>query len=153
MLREIGNAMTPVRILIVDDHPLFCDGVQLLMESLSDMQVIGVAKNGQEALAHTESLQSDLILMDIKMPDMNGIEATRRILQIHPHIRILMLTMFEDDALIISAIRAGARGYLLKGASQAEILRAIYATANGEAIFSPAIAEHVIDYFHISFPN
>ncbi len=136
--------MDPIRILIADDHPLFRDGLRALLESVSDMQVIGEAATGDEALTQARTLQPDVILMDLKMPGMNGIEATRRILHTSPHIRILVVTMFEDDDSVFAAIRAGARGYLLKGAIQEETLRAIRAVAHGEAIFGPAVAEHLI---------
>jgi DNA-binding NarL/FixJ family response regulator len=139
--------MEPIRILIADDHPLFRDGLRVLLESVPDMQVIGEATTGNEVMAQAISLQPDLILMDIKMPGTNGIEATRRILQTSPHIRVLILTMFEDDESVFAAMRAGARGYLLKGAVQEETLRAIRAVASGEAIFGPAIASRLMHYF------
>ena len=145
--------MDPIRILIADDHPLFRDGLRVLLESVADMQVIGEAATGDEALAQAHALQPDLILMDIKMPGINGIEATRRILQASPHIRILILTMFEDDESVFAAVRAGARGYLLKGAVQEETLRAIHAVASGEAIFGPSIAERLIHYFGSTRPT
>lgn len=139
--------MELIRILIADDHPLFRDGLRVLLESVLNMQVIGEATTGSEVITQAISLQPDIILMDIKMPGLNGIEATRRILQTSPHIRVLILTMFEDDESVFAAIRAGAHGYLLKGAVQEETLRAIRAVANGEAIFGPAIAERLIRYF------
>lgn len=139
--------MEPIRILIADDHPLFRDGLRVLLDSVPEMQVIGEATTGSEVMAQAISLQPDLVLMDIKMPSLNGIEATRRILHTSPHIRVLILTMFEDDESVFAAIRAGAHGYLLKGAVQEETLRAIRAVANGEAIFGPAIAERLIYYF------
>jgi DNA-binding NarL/FixJ family response regulator len=139
--------MDPIRILIADDHPLFRDGLCVLLESVPDMQVIGEATTGNEVLEEAHALQPDLILMDIQMPGINGIEATRRILQTSPHIRVLILTMFEDDESVFAAIRAGARGYLLKGAVQEETLRAIRAVTSGEAIFGPAVAERLIHYF------
>ena len=139
--------MDPIRILIADDHPIFRDGLRALLESVPDMQVIGEAATGEEVLAQAHTLQPDVILMDIKMPGMNGIEATRRILHISPHIHILVVTMFEDDDSVFAAIRAGAHGYLLKGAVQEETLRAIRAVSNGEAIFGPAIATRLIQYF------
>jgi DNA-binding NarL/FixJ family response regulator len=138
--------METIRILIADDHPLFRDGLRALLESVPDMQVIGEATTGEEVLTQAESLQPDVILMDIKMPGMNGIEATRRILRTSPHICILIVTMFEDDDSVFAAIRAGARGYLLKGAAQEETLRAIRAVASGEAIFGPAIAQRLMHY-------
>jgi DNA-binding NarL/FixJ family response regulator len=144
--------MDPIRILIADDHPLFRDGLRALLESIPDMQVIGEAATGEDVLAQAHALQPDVILMDIKMPGVNGIEATRRILQTSPHIRILMLTMFEDDGSVFAAVRAGARGYLLKGAVQEETLRAIRAVSNDEAIFGPAIAERLMHYFVSSRP-
>ncbi len=145
--------MEPIRILIVDDHPIFRDGLRVLLESVPDMQVIGEAVTGEDVLAQARTLQPDVILMDIKMPGINGIEATRRILHTSPHIRILMLTMFEDDDSVFAAIRAGARGYLLKGAVQEETLRAIRAVGNGEAIFGPAVAERLMHYFGSTRPT
>jgi DNA-binding NarL/FixJ family response regulator len=139
--------MDQIRILIADDHPLFRDGLRALLESVPDMQVIGEVATGNEVMAQAQALQPDVILMDIKMPGLNGIEATRRILQASPHIRVLVITMFEDDESVFAAIRAGARGYLLKGAVQEETLRAIRAVASGEAIFGPAIAERLMHYF------
>lgn len=139
--------MEPIRILIADDHPLFRDGLRVLLESVPDLQVLGEATTGNEVMVQAISLQPDLILMDIKMPGTNGIEATRRILQTSPHIRVLILTMFEDDESVFAAMRAGARGYLLKGAVQEETLRAIRAVASGEAIFGPAVAERLMHYF------
>jgi len=144
--------MDPIRILIADDHPLFRDGLRALLESVPDMQVIGEVATGNEVMAQAQALQPDVILMDIKMPGLNGIEATRRVLQASPHIRILVITMFEDDESVFAAIRAGARGYLLKGAVQEETLRAIRAVASGEAIFGPAIAERLMHYFGSTRP-
>jgi len=139
--------MEPIRLLIADDHPLFRDGLRVLLESVSSMQVIGEAATGEEVLALAHTLQPDLILMDIQMPGLNGIEATRRILHTSPHIRILIFTMFEDDESVFAAMRAGARGYLLKGAVQEETLRAIRAVASGEAIFGPSVAARLMHYF------
>jgi DNA-binding NarL/FixJ family response regulator len=145
--------MDPIRILIADDHPLFRDGLRALLESVADMQIIGEAATGDEALVQARVLQPDVILMDIKMPGLNGIEATRRILQTSPHIRILILTMFEDDESVFAAVRAGARGYLLKGAVQEETLRAIRAVASGEAIFGPTVASRLMHYFGSTRPT
>jgi DNA-binding NarL/FixJ family response regulator len=139
--------MDEIHTLIADDHPIFRDGLRALLESVPDMQVVGEAASGDEVLARAAALQPDVILMDIKMPGLNGIEATRRILQTNPHIRVLILTMFEDDESVFAAMRAGARGYLLKGAVQEETLRAIRAVASGEAIFGPAVAERLMRYF------
>jgi DNA-binding NarL/FixJ family response regulator len=137
----------PLRILLVDDHPLVRNGLRALLSSVTDMMVVGEAASGEEAIAQVGELQPDIILMDLHMPGLNGVEATRRIVQIHPHIGILVLTMLEDDASVFAAMRAGARGYLLKGADQTDVLRAITAAARGEAIFSPPIARRLMQYF------
>jgi len=139
--------MDRIRVLIADDHPLFRDGVRILLQSVPETEVVGEAATGEEAIAQAAALQPEVILMDLHMPGQNGIEATRAILRISPHIGILVLTMYEVDDSVFSAMRAGARGYLLKGAEQAEILRAIHAVSHGEAIFSPAIAERLAQYF------
>ncbi len=136
-----------LRILLVDDHPLVRNGLRALLASVPDMTVVGEASNGEEAIAQAAELQPDIILMDLHMPGLNGIEATRRIVQAHPHIGILVLTMLEDDASVFAAMRAGARGYLLKGADQVDVLRAIGVAAHGEAIFSPPIARRLMQYF------
>jgi DNA-binding NarL/FixJ family response regulator len=139
--------MESLRVLIADDHPLFRHGIQALLNATSDIEVVGEAKTGEEVIALAATLQPDVILMDIQMPGVNGIEATRRILQTSPHIRILMVTMFEDDASVFTAMRAGARGYALKDTEKAEMLRAIRAVGGGEAIFSPAIATRLLEFF------
>jgi DNA-binding NarL/FixJ family response regulator len=143
-------SMDRIRILIADDHPLFRDGLRWLLASVPDTEVVGEASTGDEVITLAATLQPDVILMDIKMAGVNGIEATRRILHTSPHIGILVLTMLEDDDFVFAAMRAGARGYLLKGASQTETLRAIRAVANGEAIFSPGIAQRLIGFFATS---
>lgn len=134
-------------ILLVDDHPLVREGLRALLNSLSGMSIVGEADNGEEAIAKADELGPDIILMDLQMPKLNGIEATRRILQTHPHIGILVLTMLEDDDSVFSAMRAGARGYILKGAGKSEVVRAITVVAHGEAIFSPQIAQRLVQYF------
>src|SRR5215467_1823118 len=137
----------PLRILLVDDHPLVRNGLRALLASVPDTTVVGEAANGEEAIDRAAELQPDIILMDLHLPGLNGVEATRRIVQASPHIGILVLTMLEDDASVFSALRAGARGYLLKGADQTEVLRAISVAAHGEAIFSPLIAKRLMQYF------
>src|SRR5690242_15918588 len=127
--------MDTMRVLIADDHPVFRDGLRTLLESVLETELVGEAATGEEVVAQAAHLQPDVILMDLHMPGINGIEATRRILHTSPHIGVLVLTMFEDDDSVFAAMRAGARGYLLKGADQAEILRAIVAVSRGEAIF------------------
>ncbi|TMV44848.1 response regulator transcription factor [Paenibacillus mesophilus] len=136
-----------MRILLADDHPLFREGIIAVLQGYEGLEIVGEAESGGEALRLAESLQPDLILMDISMPGVNGIEATRQIIATSPHIRILILTMFDDDNSVFSAIRAGARGYLLKGAKPKEIIRALVAVADGEAIFSPGIASKMMYYF------
>ncbi len=139
--------METLRVLIADDHPLFRHGIRELLNLASDIQVIGEATTGEEAITQAEVLHPDVILMDVNMPGVNGIEATRRILHDSPHIRILVVTMFEDDGTVFAAMRAGARGYILKDAEKENILRAILAVGNGEAIFSPTVATRLIDFF------
>jgi DNA-binding NarL/FixJ family response regulator len=139
--------MSQLRILIADDHPVFRDGIRTLLEVTAGIEVTGEATTGEEAVALAEQNQPDLILMDVQMPGLNGIEATQRIVARHPDTRVLMLTMFEDDASVFAALRAGASGYILKDATKDEIRRAIQGVANGEAIFGPAIAARVITYF------
>jgi DNA-binding NarL/FixJ family response regulator len=141
--------MDPIRVLIADDHPLFRDGLRAMLEKDLETEVAGEAATAEEAVAQAEALQPDVILMDIQMPDVNGIEATRRILLASPHIGVLILTMFADDDSIFAAMRVGARGYLLKGADRSEVLRAIKAVAGGEAIFSSAIAVRLTRYFAV----
>jgi len=135
------------RILIVDDHPPFREGLRALLNSIPGMEAAGEAANGEDAIREAARLQPDVILMDLQMPGVNGIEATRRIHQSSPHIGVIILTMFEDDDSVFAAMRAGARGYLLKGADQAEILRAIHSVRNGEALFGPGIARRLINLF------
>jgi DNA-binding NarL/FixJ family response regulator len=136
-----------IRILIADDHTLFREGLRSLFASLPDLEVVGEAATGEHAVEQAAALQPDVILMDIQMHGVNGIEATRRILHTSPHIGIIVVTMFEDDDSVFAAMRAGARGYILKGADQAEMLRAIRAVASGDALFSAAIAKRMINYF------
>jgi DNA-binding NarL/FixJ family response regulator len=137
----------PLRILIADDHPAFRTGLRVLLESIGDVEVVGEAATGEEAVQGAQELLPDVIVMDLQMPGGGGIEATRRVIEAAPHVRILMLTMFDDEDSVFAALRAGARGYVLKGAGQEELARAIEAIASGEAIFSPAIATRVIDFF------
>src|SRR5258708_1084530 len=137
----------PLRILLVDDHPLVRNGLRALLSSMIEMTVVGQAATGEEAITQAAELQPDIILMDLHMPGLNGVEATRRIVQASPRIGILVLTMLEDDASVFAAMRAGGGGSLLKGADQADVLRAISVIAHGEAIFSPSIAQRLMQYF------
>jgi DNA-binding NarL/FixJ family response regulator len=133
-------------MLIVDDHPVFRFGLRALLDAEECTQVVGEAKSGQEAVDLAASLAPDVVLMDINMPELNGIEATRRIVADRPDTAVLIITMFDDDR-VFAAMRAGARGYLLKGAEGEETIRAIRTVAGGEAIFSPNAAERLIKYF------
>jgi len=136
----------PIRILIADDHPLFRTGLRSLLESVADTEVVGEAASGTEAVELARTLTPDVVVMDLNMPDLNGIEATRQIVQDTNEVHVLVMTMHEDDESVFAALRAGARGYQLKGAVQAETLRAIRAVANGEAILGPAIAARLQSY-------
>ena len=138
----------PIRILLADDHTLFRDGLRALFGSLPNFEVSGEAATGAEAITLAEKLQPEVVLMDIQMPDLNGIEATRQIVQTSPHIGVIVITMFEDDDSVFAAMRAGARGYVLKGADQEEMLRAIRAVSRGEALFGPAIAAQLTSFFN-----
>jgi DNA-binding NarL/FixJ family response regulator len=136
-----------IRVLIVDDHPMVRSGLRALLASEPEMIVVGEAGDGAEAINRALELEPDVILMDLHMSQINGIEAARQILRAQPRIGVLALTMLEDDDTVFAAMRAGAHGYLLKGADEAEVLRAIHAVAHGEAIFSPAIAGRLIQFF------
>jgi DNA-binding NarL/FixJ family response regulator len=133
----------PIRILIADDHPLFRGGLRALLESVADTDVVGEAATGEEAVDLARSLVPDVVVMDINMPGLNGIDATRRILDETEDVSVLVMTMHDDDEAVFAAIRAGARGYQLKGAAQDETLRAIRSVANGEAIFGPGVADRL----------
>jgi DNA-binding NarL/FixJ family response regulator len=136
-----------VQVLIADDHTLFRDGLKALLASVPDIDVVGEAATGDDAVARAADLQPDVVLMDLQMPGLNGIEATRQVATVSPHVGIIVLTMFEDDDSVFAAMRAGARGYVLKGADQAELLRAIRAVASGEALFGPSVARRLSAFF------
>ena len=136
----------PIHILIADDHPVFRFGLRALLEVQPDMVVVGEAENGRAAVQMAQSLQPDLLLLDINMPGLNGIEATKQITAVDPHPAVLIITMLDDDT-VFTAMQAGARGFLLKGAEGNETLRAIRAVANGEVIFSPGVAEQMMYFF------
>jgi len=145
--------MESIHVLIADDHRLYREGVRKMLSVAPEIEIIGEAASGDEAIAQALALQPDVILMDLKMPDLNGIEATRRILYASPRIGVLVLTMFETDETVFAAMRAGARGYLLKDVDQEDVIRAVKAVSRGEAIFSPAIAERLILYFAALRPS
>ena len=138
---------TTIRMLIVEDHPLFRKGMRTLLSSVPDFEVVGEASNGLDAVELAGSLLPDVVLMDIQMPGMNGITATREIVVTSPSVRVLMVTLFEDDDSVFSALRAGAWGYVLKETDEDEMIRSIRAVAHGEAIFGPAIATRVLAFF------
>ncbi|WP_084965834.1 response regulator transcription factor [Thermoactinospora rubra] len=138
----------PIRVVLADDHPIYRDGLAVLLGSIPGIEVVGTACDGAQAVERAAELQPDVVVMDVRMPGLDGIEATRRIVADSPHIGVVVLTMSEEDATLFAAMRAGARGYLLKGAGQAEIVRAITAVAHGEAIFGPAVALRVAEFFH-----
>ena len=142
-----------VRVLIADDHPVFRFGLRTLLKADPTLEIVGEATNGKEAIAQTSELSPDVILMDLNMPGMNGTQAIRRILTDHPEVHILVLTMFDDDDSVFAAMRAGARGYLLKGVEGGEMLQAIHVVSTGEAIFSPSIAQRLMQYFGASRPR
>jgi DNA-binding NarL/FixJ family response regulator len=136
-----------VRVLIADDHPLFREGMRGRLDRVADVAVVGEAASGDEAVELAHKLEPDVILMDIKMPGLSGIEATREIQRASPRVGILMLTMFEDDDSVFAAMRAGAKGYLLKDSGGEGVVRAIRAVASGEAVFGPGVAERIIGFF------
>jgi DNA-binding NarL/FixJ family response regulator len=140
-------------ILIAEDHPLFRKGMISLLSSVPEFEVVGEARTGEEAVVRAADLQPDVVLMDLQMPEVNGIEATRRILQESPSVRVLVVTLFEDDDSVFMALRAGARGYVLKDSDEEEMLASIRAVGRGEAIFSPAIATRMLAFFAASPPG
>lgn len=153
MFESMRKKMNIIRILITDDHPTFRKGLRALIDPIEGLEVIGEASTGEEAIRLAETLAPDLILMDLQMPGESGVEATRKILKSSPHIRILMVTLFDDSQLVFTALRAGARGYILKDSGVEEMARAIQAVGRGEAIFSPAIASKLIDFFNRPHPS
>ena len=139
--------MAPIRVVLVDDHPVVLGGLRALLDSLPDFEVVGTATDGEVGVREVVLTKPDVVLMDIRMPGIDGLEATRRIREAASGVAVLVLTMFDDDDTVFGAMRAGAQGYLLKGADQAEIDRAIRAVVAGEAIFSPGVAQRVLGYF------
>ena len=138
-----------VRVLIADDHPLFREGMRGRLDRVADITVVGEAASGDEAVQLAHKLKPHVVLMDIKMPGLNGIEATREILRASPRVGVLMLTMFEDDDAVFAAMRAGAKGYLLKDSGGEGVVYAIRAVTSGEAVFGPGVAERIIGFFSV----
>lgn len=139
--------MESIAVLVVDDHALFREGLGALFSAIQDIELSGEASSGEEAIALAEELQPDVILMDINMAGVDGVQATRQILKVNPGIAIIMVTMLEDDASVFSAMRAGARGYILKGARHDELVQAIRAVASGQALFGAAVARRMVNFF------
>ena len=142
-----------LRVLVVDDHPVFRAALHALLDGTDGVEVAGEAADGRTAVALAEQLEPDVVLMDLNLPDLDGVEATRRIVTAAPHTGVLMLTMFENEAAVFAAMRAGARGYLLKGARNEQIIRAVRVIGDGEAIFSPAIATRVLSLLGTATPR
>jgi DNA-binding NarL/FixJ family response regulator len=136
-----------IRVAVADDHPVVRDGLRALFASLSDVELVAEAATGREAVRAAVTSQPDVLVMDLRMPDLDGTAATAEIARRAPDVAVLVLTMFEDDDSVFSAMRAGARGYLVKGASQEEIWHAITAVAAGGVVFGPGVARRVLDYF------
>jgi DNA-binding NarL/FixJ family response regulator len=137
----------PIRVVLVDDHPVYRDGLSMLLESMEGVDVVATAADGEEAIAVVDGADADVVVMDVQMPRLDGIAATREVVSRHPHLAVVVLTMSEDDETVFAAMRAGARGYLVKGASQHEILSAIRAVDRGELVFGAAIARRVAEFF------
>jgi DNA-binding NarL/FixJ family response regulator len=137
----------PISVLLADDHPLYRGGLRQLLETVDGTAVVGEVDDGAAAVEQAQLLQPDVVIMDLNMPGMDGVEATRQLVAASPHIGVLVLTMHDDDDSVFAAMRAGARGYLLKGADGAEIARAVHAVAGGEAIFGPSVARRVLEWF------
>lgn len=139
--------MTPIRVLIVDDHTLFREGLRAIFLAVQDIEVVGEAASGRDAIEMAQQLEPDVILMDVQMEDINGVEACKQILATLPETGIIMLTMLEDSDSLFAAMVAGARGYVLKGADKAEVLKTIRAAASGDVLFGSAIARRVTNMF------
>jgi len=136
-----------IRVVVADDHPVVRAGLTALLSSLPGVEVVGVAATGREALREVVTTRPDVAVLDLQMPDLDGFAATRELARAAPGVAVLVLTMFDDDDSVFAAMRAGARGYLVKGAEQDEIARAIHAVASGEAIFGPGVARRVLGFF------
>ena len=138
---------TPVRVVLADDHPMFRYGLRAVLDGAEEVAVVGEAADGEQLLALVDKTRPDVVLTDLTMPGLDGATATRRLLQRHPKLGVLVLTMHDDDEMLFGALRAGAQGYLLKGADKAEILRAVLAVAAGEAVYGAAVARRIVAFF------
>jgi DNA-binding NarL/FixJ family response regulator len=144
---EKGGKVEALRVLIAEDHPVFRDGLRALLATVPGTEVVGEARTGTDAVEQSVALQPDVVVMDLDLPELDGVGATRQIVAMSPHVGVLVLTMFDDDESVFAAMRAGARGFLLKGADQEEIRRAIVAVSRGEAIFGPGVAHRLMEFF------
>jgi DNA-binding NarL/FixJ family response regulator len=135
-----------IRVLVVDDHPTFRRGLGALLASLPDVELVGEAPDGEAAIERAAALQPDVVVMDLDMPGLGGVEATRRIVAAQPAVAVLVLTMLDEDESVFAAMRAGARGYVVKGADTDDVLRALESVARGDAVFGPAVASRVLSY-------
>jgi DNA-binding NarL/FixJ family response regulator len=136
-----------IRVLVVDDHALFRDGLRALLDTVADLELVGEAASGEEGVARAGELRPDVVLMDLHMPGIGGIAATERLTVTLPDAAVVVLTMVDDDEAVLAAMRAGARGYVLKGADQAELRRVIQAAADGEVLFGPGVAQRLLGLF------
>lgn len=148
-----NDADPTIRVVLADDHPVVRAGLAALLTSLPGIEVVGVASTGREAIREVVTTHPDVAVLDLQMPDLDGFAATRELARTAPSVAVLVLTMFEDDDSVFAAMRAGARGYLVKGAEQEEIARAIRAVAAGEAIFGPGVARRVLAFFSTPPPT
>lgn len=139
-------ASTPVRVVVADDHPTFRRGVTALLASVADIELVGEAADGESAVEVATAMRPDVVLMDLTMPGVGGVEATRRITAAAPQVAVLVVTMLDDDEAVFAAMRAGARGYVVKGQDTDDVLRAVRSVARGDAVFGPAVAGRVLSY-------
>jgi DNA-binding NarL/FixJ family response regulator len=146
--------MKRIRILLADDHQVVRQGFKMILSAQSDMEIVGEAGNGREAVERAEQLRPDIVVMDVAMPELNGIEATRRVIEAVPHTRVLALSMHKDNVYVREILRAGARGYLLKDSPAGDLLAAVRAVAGGEGYLSPAVSNAVLDDYrkHVTDP-
>ncbi|HEY5628969.1 MAG TPA: response regulator transcription factor [Candidatus Limnocylindrales bacterium] len=148
-----GDTARRLRVIVVDDHPMYREGLRLTLAATKDFESIAEAADGESALEMVAATRPDMVLMDLRLPGMSGIEATRRIVAADPGVRVVVVSMLEDDDSIFAAMRAGARGYLLKGADRDELLTALRAVAQGEVTFGAAIARRVMAFFTGQMPT